>query len=107
LKSGIHIFESSCIIELLQDRHALLRVRPFIGQFDTSLDAVEQRGGNGEKTILRVAVGNGTNMTVDAEDFLDDDEAGDRVPGGACNVGIQFVAVAGSQYCFAHEHLVG
>ena len=50
----------------------------FVAEFNAGLNAVKERGRDGEKAVTCAAVGDGTNMGVDAEDFLDDDEAGDR-----------------------------
>lgn len=39
--------------------------------------AVKQRRGYSEKAIFRVAVGDGADVLVDSEDFLNNDKAGD------------------------------
>ena len=103
LESGGHILERLCVVELLKEGHAFLCVGTVVGEFNATLDAVKESRGYGEKAVMRISVGDGTDMFVDAENFLDDDKAGDGFACGTRYVGIQFMAVSGFQfYGFAH-----
>ncbi|MEI9968306.1 MAG: hypothetical protein WDM87_06650 [Terracidiphilus sp.] len=60
------------------------------------MNSVEERGGNGEESVARPAIGERADVCVDAEDFLKNDEAGDwlgRGMGGG--IGAERVAVGG------------
>jgi len=105
-ESGVNILETFRQIEPLVDRHALLGFGAVVGKFDITLDAVEQRGSNGEEAIVGVAVGNRSDVLIDAEDLLDDNEASYRFARGAGQIGVELVAVRrGKPYVFAHEDL--
>ena len=85
-----------------------LRFGAVVGKFDIAFDAIEEGGSDGEKSVARVAVGDGADVLVDAEDFLDDDEAGDGRSGWTGDVGIELMAVGCGEFdCFAHGFLIG
>ena len=70
-----------------------MRVRTVVGEFNATLYPVKESGRYGEKAVTRVPVGDGTDVFVDPEDFLDDDEARDGFARGARYISIQFMSI--------------
>src|SRR5271166_3270846 len=77
---GGHIAQDLLAIELVDDRDA---PRPRVGvvaDVEPRLDALEDRGRNGEIIVDGEAVGHRADMGVDAENLLDDDDGAARSP---------------------------
>ena len=67
-----HVLHRIVQIDLLDDGDAALNLLLRVAGFVISLHAVEQGRRDGHVTIRRVAVGNGTDVTIDAEDLHSD-----------------------------------
>ena len=92
LEGRIDVLQCISEIELLQNGSAFLCVGAVVGKFDIALNTIEESGCHGEKSIARIPIGHRTDVLVDAEDLLDDDEPGDRFRGRAGDICIEFVA---------------
>ncbi len=62
--------------DLLDDLHTAVGVGGIVVEFDAWLHAVEESGGKGVKAFAGVEVDDGTDVAVDAENLLDDDDGG-------------------------------
>ncbi len=80
-------------VEFWEKAHCGLHAGRIVTEFDAGLDAVEERGGDGEESVARPAISDGADVGVDAEDFLKNDEAGDWVAFWMGNIGVERVAV--------------
>ncbi len=75
-----------------------------VAQFDALADPIEDGGRNGHIAFGGIAVGDGADVGVDAENFLDDDHGPARLAGGCCQPGAELVAITGHQGGeFTHE----
>ena len=84
-------------IEFWEKAHCGLHAGRIVAKIDAGLNAVEKRGGDSEKAVACPAIGDGADVGVDAEDFLKNDEAGDWLGHWMGDVGVEGVAVGGSQ----------
>jgi hypothetical protein len=90
-------------IEFGYETHRGLHIGSFVAEFDAGADTVEDGGRDDKEAIPRPAIGHGTNVSIHAEDFLDDDQAGDRLARRPGDVGAELVAVGcAERNRFAH-----
>ena len=88
-------------------RDPLLHVFSAVGQIHSALDAVKQRRSHSKKAIFRPAIGDGTDVAVHPEGFLDHHQPGNRFAGRARDISVEFVTVRCPQlHMFAHGTLL-
>src|SRR5207249_11665260 len=71
----LHVHDHRVPSELAADGTAALDIGLLIAHLDAALDAVEERGGQGDEAVGGEAVGDRKSTRLDAEDLLDDDES--------------------------------
>ena len=102
-ESRIDVDERLIEIDLLHQRDPFLHVRPFISQVDTFLNPVEERRHHREEPVFCIAIGNGTNVPVHAEDLLHHHQPRNRGSSRPGYVQIQCMAIRRFyDFCFAH-----
>ncbi|SPE30693.1 hypothetical protein SBA5_80062 [Candidatus Sulfotelmatomonas gaucii] len=91
--SGRHVDDGFLDVDFGDQAHGGLHVGAFVAELNAGLDAIKERGCDAQEAVVREAVGNGANVSIDAEDFLNDHEPGDGLARRARDVGAQRVAV--------------
>src|SRR5580658_9721633 len=82
-----------------------LHIGAFVRELDARFDAVKEGWSDGEEAVFRVAVCHGTDVGVDAENFLNDNQPSDGIAGRTGYIGAEFVPVQCFQsYKFAHGY---
>ena len=78
---GGNIEESFVDADLVGVLHAARSVGGIVVQLDAGLGTIEECRSNGRESLAGVIINDGADVTIDAEDLLDDDDSGRR--GGA------------------------
>ncbi len=91
-------------VEFWEKAHCGLHTGRIVTELDTGTDAVKERGGDGKEAVARPAVGNGSDVGVDPENLLHDDEAGEGFACGMGDIRTEQVPVGGTEsYRISHE----
>jgi hypothetical protein len=84
---------------LFDDLHATSDVGGVVVELNAGLHAIEEAGSQGDEALGGVVVDDGTNVAVDAEDFLNDDDGRSGGGGGLGEIGVKPMAVGGGEFC--------
>src|SRR5438477_9606312 len=97
LHRGAHVLDGVVDRQLPAHGAATLDVRLLVAGLEAALDAIEQRGRDGEVAFLGEAIGDALDVVVHAEDLLDHDQGAAGLAARRGFIGGELVSVLGGQ----------
>ena len=100
---GANVVEDPFVVELAAELARGREVGLVITKLDAGLDAIEQRGADSEIAVAGEHVDLAADVAIDAEDFLDDDQAALWRARRLGHIAVQLVPILGGQrYILTH-----
>src|SRR6185503_1955034 len=87
------VFDGFVFVDLLVKLDCFLPVVAFVCELDVALDSPEEIGAESDEAVRGVPVGDAAHVGVDAEDFLEHDDAWAIAAWGHGEIGVEFSAV--------------